>query len=66
LKAQLFQQMASKGATTLIRSHQYDVVAGLCDNLALLKGCEILFNRTIPELVEKANITHQNAKNPVN
>jgi ABC-2 type transport system ATP-binding protein len=61
----LFQQMANKGTTILITSHQYDVVAELCDNFALLKAGEIVFNLTMPELIKKATIKHSNTEKPV-
>jgi len=61
----LLKDLAKNGVTILITSHQYDVVAGLCDNFALLKTGEIVFNLTMPELIEKANINHQNTENPV-
>ena len=61
----LFQQLASKGTTILITSHQYDVVAELCHNFALLKDGEILFNLTMPQLIEKANIQFKGSENSV-
>ena len=61
----LFQQLAAKGTTILITSHQYDVVAGLCDNFALLKTGKIIFNCTMPELKEKANEAFKNNETPV-
>jgi len=61
----LFKDLTKKGVTILITSHQYDVVAELCDNFALLKAGKVIFNLTMPELVEKANIKHKNSENPV-
>ncbi len=61
----LFKDLAKKGVTILITSHQYDVVASLCDNFALLKAGKIIFNATMPELVEKAKEQYSTTENPV-
>lgn len=57
--------MESKGSTILITIHQYDVVAELCDNFALLKTGEIVFNLTMTELIDKALTKYQNTEKPV-
>lgn len=63
--SRLFKQMASNGATILITSHQYDVVASLCDNFALLKEGEIIFNVEMSELEEKAKKSYSKEEIPV-
>lgn len=61
----LFKDLANKGVTILITSHQYDIVAGLCDYFALLKTGKIIFNLTMPELAEQANHQFKDTQNPV-
>jgi ABC-2 type transport system ATP-binding protein len=61
----VFKDLAKKGVTILIASHQYDVVAELCDNFALLKSGKIIFNLTMPELEEQANKQFKNNPTPV-
>lgn len=61
----LFKDLAKKGVTILITSHQYDVVASLCDNFALLKAGKVIFNSTMPKLVEKAKEQYSATENPV-
>jgi len=63
--SRLFHQMASKGATILIASHQFDIVANLCDNFALLKDGSIAFNLTMPKLIEKAEKEYPTTENSV-
>jgi len=46
----LLRSLAEKGCTILITSHQYDVIADLCDRFALLKDGKILFNQTLSDL----------------
>ncbi|SFF56803.1 ABC transporter ATP-binding protein [Thermoflexibacter ruber] len=62
----LFRSMASKGACILITSHQYDIIAEVCDRFALLKEGEIKFNLTMSELENQA-VLHGfgEDKNPV-
>jgi len=50
----LLRTMAGKGATILITSHQYDIIAEICDKFALLKDGVIKFNWTIMELENMA------------
>tara|TARA_R110001592_G_scaffold57323_1_gene174287 strand:- start:4231 stop:4992 length:762 start_codon:yes stop_codon:yes gene_type:complete len=61
----LFKYLSKKGVTILVTSHQYDVVADLCDNFSLLKAGKIEFNYTMSELVERANKEFKNNPNPV-
>lgn len=61
----LFKDLANKGVTILITSHQYDVVAELCDSFALLKSGEIVFNSTMDELIEASKKQFDTTKNPV-
>lgn len=60
----LFRTLAEKGCTILITSHQYDVIASLCDKFALLKNGSILFNYSLEEL-EKVAKEYTNDSNPV-
>jgi ABC-2 type transport system ATP-binding protein len=60
----LFRTLAEKGCTILITSHQYDVIASLCDKFALLKNGSILFNYSLEEL-EKVAKEYSNDSNPV-
>ena len=60
----LFRTLAEKGCTILITSHQYDVIANLCDKFALLKNGSILFNYSFEEL-EKVAKEYTNESNPV-
>jgi len=46
----LLKNKCSKGATVLLTSHQYDIIAELCDSFALLKDGEILFNTSLDQL----------------
>lgn len=61
----LFKELAQKGVSILITSHQYDVVAGLCDNFALLKSGKIVFNLTMKELEETAKNEFSHNTTPV-
>lgn len=62
----LFRSMASKGACILITSHQYDIIAEVCDRFALLKEGEIKFNLTMLELENQAKKNgFEGDKNPV-
>ena len=61
----LFKQMAANGVTILITSHQYDVVADLCDNFALLKDGKIIFNLPMSDLEIRAKEKFLNEKVPV-
>jgi len=60
----LFRDMASKGVTILITSHQYDVIADVSDDFALLKDGKIEFTLTMDELKEKSQFFSDN-ENPV-
>lgn len=60
----LFRTLAEKGCTILITSHQYDVIASLCDKFALLKNGSILFNYSLEELENVAK-EYTNDSNPV-
>lgn len=60
----LFRTLAEKGCTILITSHQYDVIASLCDKFALLKNGSILFNYSLEELENEAK-EYSNDSNPV-
>lgn len=51
----LFRSMAIKGCTILVTSHQYDIIAEICDRFALLKDGKIYFNYTFDELLTKAS-----------
>ena len=51
----LFRQMAAAGVTFFITSHQYDVIASLCNRFALLKDGQILFNTDLPDLQQRAH-----------
>jgi ABC-2 type transport system ATP-binding protein len=62
--SKLLQDMAKNGATILITSHQYDVIAELADRFAFLQDGQIKFNVTMPELETMAEIFAQE-KNPV-
>ena len=50
----LFRTLASRGTTILITSHQFDVIAEVGDNFALLKDGEVKFNLPMAELEKKA------------
>lgn len=60
----LFKQMAENGATIFITSHQYDVIAEMCNMFALLKNGRILFNTDFKELQALA-ADFNNETNPV-
>lgn len=57
----LFRQMAAAGVTFFITSHQYDVIASLCNRFALLKDGQIVFNTDLPDLQQRA---HEFASEP--
>ena len=48
--SKLLKTLAAKGVTILITSHQYDIIAELSDQFALLKAGVIHFNLTMPQL----------------
>ncbi len=58
----LFKTLAARGTTILITSHQFDVIAEVGDNFALLKDGEIQFNLPMAELekraTEKGSVKH--------
>ena len=60
----LFRQMADKGATILITSHQYDVIADIGTRFALLKDGKIMFNTAMDELKQMAS-DFSGEQNPV-
>ncbi|MCU0447026.1 MAG: ABC transporter ATP-binding protein [Microscillaceae bacterium] len=60
----LFRSMVAKGATILITSHQYDVIAEVADKFAFLQDGEIKFNATMTELEVMAK-DFATEKNPV-
>ena len=53
--SRLLKDMASKGATILVTSHQYDIISEISNRFALLKDGEVLFNSTLAELEDRAN-----------
>jgi ABC-2 type transport system ATP-binding protein len=59
----LFRKLAAGGATILITSHQFDIIAEVGDNFALLKEGEIMFNLPMAQLEKKAlGIEHNTVK----
>jgi ABC-2 type transport system ATP-binding protein len=60
----LFKDLAAKGVTILITSHQYDVIAEICEYFALLKDGVIVFNEKMSDLEHKA-ASFSDQKNPV-
>lgn len=60
----LLKDLAKKGTTILITSHQYDIISEICDNFALLKDGKILFNVSFKMLTTMAKDEVQE-KNPV-
>ncbi len=60
----LLRNMAQKGCTILLTSHQYDIIAELSDQFALLKEGKIVFNVSMPELQNMAN-EYNNSHDPV-
>lgn len=52
--SRLLKDMAQKGTTILVTSHQYDVISELCDKFALLKGGKVLFNEDFDMLSNMA------------
>ena len=61
----MFKDLAQKGTTILVASHQFDTVADLCDSFALLKEGKIAFNLPMPALIEKATLNHGHTTSPV-
>lgn len=61
----LFRDLASKGTTIIITSHQYDLIASVADLFSLLKNGKIDFTYTMNELKEKSSILFPNIENPV-
>ncbi len=61
----LFKEMAEGGLTILVTSHQYDIVASLCDNFALLKDGKIIFNLAMNELAKQASQEYADHSDPV-
>lgn len=62
--SQIAKQMAHKGCTILITSHQFDAIASLCDRLALLKDGKIAFNKSIEEIEKEAQKSFPGSKEP--
>lgn len=62
--SKLLQDMAKNGATILVTSHQYDVIAELADKFAFLQDGQIKFNVTMPKLEQMAHNFSED-KNPV-
>lgn len=62
---ELFKDLANKGVTILVTSHQFDVIMGLCDNFSLLKDGEIYFNYSIEKLKTIADKEHPNKEDAV-
>ena len=58
----LFKEMASKGKTFLITSHQFDLIAKLADNFAVLKEGVILFNRPYSDILDDVSIENRGVK----
>lgn len=50
----LLKNMAKNNTTIFITSHQYDIIADVCDKFALLKEGKIKFNKTMLELEQDA------------
>ncbi|TAE75289.1 MAG: ABC transporter ATP-binding protein [Bacteroidetes bacterium] len=50
----LLKNMAKNNTTIFITSHQYDIIADVCDTFALLKEGQIKFNKTMLELEQDA------------
>lgn len=50
----LLKNMAKSNTTIFITSHQYDIIADVCDKFALLKEGQIKFNKTMLELEQDA------------
>jgi ABC-2 type transport system ATP-binding protein len=63
--SKLFKTMAQSGATVFVTSHQFDVIAAMCDNFALLKEGKILFNYSFTELETFAKQQCPDSENPV-
>jgi len=51
----LLKDLANKNCTFLITSHQFDHIAELSDNFAILKNGTILFNRSYTEIIDDAS-----------
>jgi ABC-2 type transport system ATP-binding protein len=59
---QQFKKMAAKGVTFLITSHQFDIIAELADNFAILKNGTILFNRPYRRIIDDISKSKENIK----
>ncbi len=60
----LFRSMAVNGCTIFVTSHQYDIIANMCDKFALLKDGKIMFNTSLSEL-KSMSIDYSNEENPI-
>lgn len=63
--SKLLKDMAANGATILVTSHQFDVIADIADKFALLKEGRIVFNLTMDELSAEASKEFAEDKTPV-
>ncbi|NJL14937.1 MAG: ABC transporter ATP-binding protein [Microscillaceae bacterium] len=63
--SKLLKDMAAKGATILVTSHQFDVIADIADKFALLKEGKIFFNLTMDALSAKASEKFSEDKTPL-
>jgi ABC-type multidrug transport system ATPase subunit len=61
----LLKNLAAKGVTILLTSHQYDILAAVSDQFALLKEGSILFNLPMLQLETFAVRDFPGEKNPV-
>lgn len=52
--SKLLRKIASEGGEILIASHQYEVIADVCNKFALIENGKILFNLPMNELKERA------------
>ncbi len=60
----LFRSMAVNGCTIFVTSHQYDIIANMCDKFALLKDGKIMLNTSLSEL-KSMSIDYSNEENPI-
>lgn len=50
----LLVKIASEGGEILIASHQFEIIADVCNKFALIEGGEIIFNLSMKELGDRA------------
>jgi ABC-2 type transport system ATP-binding protein len=63
--SKLLRNLAAKGVTILLTSHQYDILAAVSDHFALLKEGSVLFYLPLPALETLAARDFPGEKNPV-